>query len=97
MTPLNSLTKLLGIGLLAAMFSCSAFAADAPKMGADKHVAKASHARPVTEPTSRIRIFRQKKPAHSAIRKQRLLKKRKIFPAPILITRHITETALTAI
>ena len=40
MTPLNSLTKLLGIGLLAAMFSCSAFAADAPKMGADKHVAK---------------------------------------------------------
>ena len=36
MTPLNSLTKLLGIGLLAAMFSCSAFAADAPKMGADK-------------------------------------------------------------
>ena len=40
MTSLNSLTKLLGIGLLAAMFSCSAFAADAPKMGADKHVAK---------------------------------------------------------
>ena len=40
MTSLNSLTKLFGIGLLAAMFSCSAFAADAPKMGADKHVAK---------------------------------------------------------
>lgn len=78
------------------MFSCSAFAADAPKMGADKHVAKGVACQ-TCHPTSRIRIFRQKKPAHSAIRKQRLLKKRKIFPAPIPITRHITETALTAI
>ena len=98
MTSLNSLTKLFGIGLLAAMFSCSAFAADAPKMGADKHVAKGvacqtCHGTDLKNPN----LPTEETCTQCHPKAMTDWKKQKIFPAPILTTRLITETASTVI